>query len=116
MHGHEAHGEHDHVHGPAPAHTHAHMHAPVAEPADAKVAVAATHDDAPPPAHRHGGAVGEHCALTGMVAIGSGGEPALAVAVAGAARTVPAARAEGAVFDAVARWAALLGHAPPAFS
>jgi hypothetical protein len=116
MHGHEAGGEHDHMHGRPPGHTHAHMHAPAAEPAHASVAVVATHDDAPRPAHRHGGAVGDHCALTGMVAIGSGGEPALASVVAGAARAVAAVRAESAVFDAVARWAALLEHGPPVFS
>ena len=116
MHGPEAGGEHDHMHGRAPAHTPAHIHVPVAEPAHASVAVAATHDDAPSPGHRHGGAVGDHCVLTGMVAIGFGGEPALAGAAAGEARAVASADAEVAVFDAVARWAALLEHGPPDFS
>ena len=110
---HEAGSEHQHLHGHAPGHVH--VSAP--EPSPASVdAPTLPHHDAPPPGHRHGGAAGDHCALTGMVAIGVGDDQMLAGAVVGEARGIVVARADDAVFDAVARWAALLEHGPPALS
>jgi len=112
-------GEPEHAHGGTAAPEHVHVHAQVSahDPAHAGVVVPTTsHDDAPPADHRHGGAAGDHCALTAMVAIGSGGAPPPAAAMAGAGPGIAVAGAEDAFFDAVARWAALLEHGPPVFS
>jgi hypothetical protein len=100
-------GAHQHVHAHAgAANVHAHVHAHAA-------AVPAQSSEAPPPAHQHGGKAGDHCVLTGMVAMASGassGVEALAPVV-GANASIPAAAP--AVFDAAARWAARLEHGPP---
>ena len=74
-------------------------------------------DDAPQPAGAgHGAKAGDHCVLSGMVAIVGGDVPAFArLAPTGAASPALASGAAP-VFDAVARWAALLEHGPPALS
>ena len=97
---------HGHVHGDA--HGHAHGGAPPAASSPA-------HDD-PAPGHRHGAQSGDHCVLTGFVAIAASDAPILAGLVADGATRVVLPRAAGVVVDAAARWAALLGHGPPAFS
>jgi hypothetical protein len=93
----------------------AHAHAHDSANADARLH-AAGHAHAPAPggerpAHRvsHGG---DHCVLTGMVALASV-PPALAPPPAGEAITTVAKAAGAAPRDAVARWASLLGHGPP---
>jgi hypothetical protein len=72
--------------------------------------------DAPPPGHHAVGHASDHCALTGMVAIATGDAPAVAALPAPGAPGQPVPPRAAAAFDAVARWAALLEHGPPACS
>jgi hypothetical protein len=101
-------GAHQHVHAHAGApNVHAHVHAHAA-------AAPVQSSEAPLPAHHHGSKAGDHCVLTGMVAMASGassGVEALAPVVAADASIPVAAPA---VFDAAARWTARLEHGPPA--
>jgi hypothetical protein len=104
-------------------HAHAHTHGDAQVPDahghandDASMAVAApAPDDVPAPGHRHGGRAGDHCALTGLVAIAAIDPPALAGPFGAEASYVVLRPDRGTVRDAAARWAALLGHGPPAF-
>jgi hypothetical protein len=102
---------HADAHGHAHGGTHGHMHGEATA-----TAVAPAHGDSPAPDHRHGGQAGDHCALTGLVAIAATDPPALASLVGDDAPRVALPRARGVLRDAAARWAALLGHGPPAFS
>jgi hypothetical protein len=95
-----------HVHG----HVHGHAHG------DAPIAASAPAHDDPAPGHRHGAQSGDHCVLTGFVALAASDAPILAGLVADDTTRVVLPRAAGVVVDAAARWAALLGHGPPAFS
>lgn len=104
-------------------HHHQHMHG--AAMADA-VAMAPMHDEgvgapAPPASHDHPGGHGsshgsDHCALTGMVLAGAAAAPMLAALPSQGAVATVASRPAALAFDAAARWAARMGHAPPVFS
>ena len=92
---------HAHSHSHAGANAHAHLHADAHAPAP----------EGDGPGHRvsHGG---DHCVLTGMVALATD-PPALAPRPGGEAIVAVANAAAPAPPDAAARWASLLGHGPP---
>lgn len=107
-------GAHAHHHGDASA-------AALATPAEHAAAHdhgahGKTHGDDAPPAPSHGAKAGDHCVLSGMVAVGGGDVPAFARLAPTVAASQALASGEASVFDAVARWAALLEHGPPALS
>jgi hypothetical protein len=91
-------------HPPGHGHMHSHMAAPASSQHDA------------PAEHRHASRAGDHCALGGMVAIAAFSAPAVAALDVDDTPGTPASDGDIAAFDAAARWAALLGHGPPAFS
>ena len=98
----------DHAHGAVAATTlqrHAHAHLTTAASA------ATPTPDGHGPAHRsaHGG---DHCALTGMVALATGA-PAFAPRPSARRVELAAVAASAAPHDAAARWATLLEHGPP---
>jgi hypothetical protein len=111
---------HAHLHGHGDAHGHGHDDAHAAQPhvhVDAAIAAAAhAPDDAPAPDHRHGGKAGDHCALTGLVAIAAIDPPLLPGLLGDDAPRIVVSPDRGTIRDAAARWAALLGHGPPPFS
>jgi hypothetical protein len=85
------------------------------------------HDAAQHPGHgEHGGHDpashtpahhGDHCALSGLVALAAPGSPALVLPLPSAHAAPDAApRPVALAFDPCARWAARLNHAPPAFA